>query len=302
MAIRSSVESVTPALAEKILTDSKDQVKNRNVADCHVEWLSEQMKSGRWRTNGEPIIIDDEGFLLDGQHRLYAVVMSGSAIETVVTRGVERSTFATIDTGAGRTSGNVMSMAGEANYNTLAAVLGWIHRYEGGKMLANPKAAGFTSAIGLALLKKHPTVREDVTWACTVAHSNVFLRKAPGSVMAFLKFMFGQYKPNKAVEFFELVGDIRADDHGTPTRVLRDWMVKDERSRCAATTLETMAIFVKAWAAFLNGDRPKKYLWRRTTAYPESFPTFPGDKESRGRAIRATGARKDDPRPPKQAK
>jgi hypothetical protein len=61
-----------------------------------------------------------------------------------------------------------------------------------------------------------------------------------------------------------------------------------------------MAVFVKAWTAFLNGDRPKTYVWYRTTAYPESFPTFPGDKETRGKAIRANVPR--DGRPSKKKK
>lgn len=299
MNIKSSVETVTPQVADKILTDSKDQVKNRNVADCHVEWLSDQMKAGKWRTNGEPIILDDEGFLLDGQHRLYAVVMSGATIETVVTRGVDRSTFATIDTGSARTTGNVMSIAGEANASTIATALGWVHRYEVGAMLHHARFAGFTSQIALNLVKKHPTLREDVTWAVGM-RSNVFLKNIPAASLAFMKYAFGQYKPNKATEFFELVGDIRQDEPGTPTRTLRDWILKTERSRRPASTLEIMAVTVKAWTAFLNGDRPKTYVWYRTTQYPESFPTFPGDKESKGKAIRANVPRDGRPSKSKQ--
>jgi hypothetical protein len=291
MAIRSSVESVTPALAEKILTDSKDQVKNRNVADCHVEWLSEQMKSGKWLTNGEPIIIDEGGFLLDGQHRLYAIVMSETTVETVVTRGVERSTFATIDTGASRTAGNVMSIAGELHSNTLASALGLRHRYDTGRLLGSARAAGFTSAISLALLKKHPTIREDVSWAVSM-RNNVFLKRISGSALAFLRFMFSQHKPNKAAEFFDLVCDKRPDEHGTATRVFRDWLLKIDR-RNPSTPLEVMAITVKAWAAFLSGERPKTYVWYRTTKFPESFPIFPGDKETHGKAFKSGAGRKD---------
>lgn len=301
MTIRSSVETITPADADKLLTASKDHVRNRSVADGHVSWLADQIRHGKWRTNGEPIILDEDGYLLDGQHRLYAIIMSEKSIETVVTRGVERSTFATIDTGSARTTANVMSIDGEANATTLASVLGWIHRYESSKMLTHIKAAGFTSAIALAALKKNSSVRDDVAWAVNTARANVFLKKVSGSGLAFLKYVFGQHKPNKATEFFELIGDLRPDEHGTPTRVLRDWLIRNDRDRVAATPLETLAVFVKAWSAFLNGERPKTYVWRRTTAFPESFPIFPGDKESRGKAIRATGARKDKVRAERKA-
>lgn len=286
MPIRSAVETITPEAAEKLLTASKDQVRNRKVLDSHVEWLAEQMKSGKWKTNGEPIILDDEGYLLDGQHRMYAVALSGSTIETVVTRGVDRSTFSTIDTGAGRTAASTLAIAGESNTPMLAAVLGWLYRYEMGKMLWATKGAGFTSAIGIGLLKKHSGVREEITWACTTGKSNIFLGKISPSVLAFLRYVFAQHKPYKAQEFFDLIGDIRPDQPGTPTRVLRDWVLKDERSRAPAETRELMAVIVKAWSAFLDSETPKTYVWRRTGATPESFPVFPGEKESRGKAIR----------------
>jgi hypothetical protein len=288
MAIRSGVEKINPQIADAILTASKDHVQNRKVKDRHVEWLASQMKAGKWLTNGEPIILDQEGLLLDGQHRLWAVMIADKEIETVVTRGVDRSTFSTIDTGAARTSADVITMTGEVNGTVLASVLGWLYRYESGKMLWNLKGAGFTSAAGLAILKKHSGVRDEITWACSTARANVILSKIPKSPLAFLKYVFTAYKPNKAAEFFDFLGDIRMDSMGTPTRVFRDWLLKDERSRAPASTLELMAIMVKAWTAFLNDEKPKTYVWRRTGAYPESFPAFPGDKDSRGKAIRGT--------------
>ena len=291
MPIRSSVETVTPELADKILTDSQESVKNRNVMDGHVKWLASQMTSGKWRTNGEPIILDEEGLLLDGQHRLYAVAMSETEIETVVTRGVPRKTFATIDTGMARTTGNVLTIAGEKNSPIIASALGWLHRYDTGKMLWGVKASGFTSAMSLSILKKHPDLKDSAAWANGV-RSNVFLSYIPRSALAFLHYLFSKHKPQRAKEFFDLIGDIIPDSQGTPTRVMRDWILKNNRSRCPATTVEYMAILVKAWAAFFGGKHPKTYVWYRTGAFPESFPRFPGEKESRGKAIRGTEPKK----------
>lgn len=287
MAIRSSVETITPEMAERILTASQEQVKNRKVMDGHVQWLAGQIKAGKWSTNGEAVILDEEGFLLDGQHRLWAVFQSGKEIETVVTRGVPRATFATIDTGAGRSTGNVLMIAGESNCATLSSVLGWLHRYETGRMLSGLKSSGFSQHVSLAVLRKHPEIREIVTWAHG-QRANIFLAYIPASVLTFLKYVFLQHKPNKAEEFFELISDVRPDQPGTATRTLRDWFLKDDKSRAPAGTLEKMAVIVKAWSAFLEGEKPRTYVWRRTGAFPESFPTFPGEKESRGKAIRGT--------------
>lgn len=283
--IRSTVEKIGPELAEKILSSSQDKVKNRNVTDGHVEWLASQMKAGKWRTNGEPIILDEEGHLLDGQHRLWAIATSGVEIETVVTRGVDRNTFATIDTGAARTGANVFQMSGEVNCHVLAAALGWLYRFENGKMLWGIKSSGYTAATGISLLKKNPEVRDAVAWSLRM-QKNIFLRELPKSALAFLRYIFCRHKPNKAEEFFELVGDVRPDSPGTATRAFRDWILKNKNSRQPANTLEFIAISVKAWGAFLDGETPKTYVWRRAGAFPESFPTFPGERESRGKAIR----------------
>jgi len=284
MAIRSVVEKITPDMAAKLLEEAKE-VQNRNVSDGHVEWLAAQMKSGKWALNGEALIFDEEGQLIDGQHRLWAIVNSGITIESLVTRGVDRKGFATIDTGSARTSGNVLSIYGEKNGNVLSAALGWLHRYENGKMLWALKASGFAAATALALVKKHPGMRDAVEWSAGM-RGNAIFRKVSGSILAFLRYVFTAYKPQKAAEFFDLVGDVVPDKEGTPTRVLRDWYLTKDKGRAAATTLELMAVTVKAWNVFLTGERLQKLIWRRAGKFPESFPTFPGETESKGKAMK----------------
>lgn len=291
MAMRGGVEKIGPREAEAILDAVKDDphTRNRPVKDAHVEWLAGMMKAGKWRTNGEPILLDEDGRLLDGQHRLWAVVHSGVAIETWVTRGVPREHFATIDTGATRTTADVLGIRGESNSTVMAAVLGWLHRYEHGKMLAGTKASGFSQETAVTLLRKHSGVRDMVAWA-NAQRNHPVLSKIPRSALAFLKYVFALHKPNKANEFFESVADARMDRIGSPTETLRNWLLKKDQSRARshmiAGTLTTLAICVKAWSCFLNDERPKVFVWHRTGANPESFPVFPGEKETRGKAIR----------------
>jgi hypothetical protein len=291
MTMRGAVEKITPREAEAILEAVKDDphTRNRPVKDVHVEWLASMMKAGKWRTNGEPILLDEDGLLLDGQHRLWAVVHSQVAIETWVTRGVPREHFATIDTGATRTTADVLGIRGEANSATLAAVLGWLYRYEQGKMLAGTKASGFSQETAVMLLRKHSGIRDMVTWA-NAQRLHPVLSKIPPSALAFLKYVFSLHKPNKAEDFFKEVCDARLDQIGSPTETLRNWLLKKDQSRARAQimagTLMTMAITVKAWAAYLADDKPKLFVWHRTGANPESFPVFPGEKETRGKAIR----------------
>lgn len=303
MAMKGGVEKIGPREAEAILDAVKDdpRTRNRPVKDAHVEWLAGMMKAGKWRMNGEPIILDEDDKLLDGQHRLWAVVHSQVTIETWVNRGVPREYFATIDTGATRTTADVLGIRGESNSAVLAAVLGWLHRYEQGKMLAGTKASGFSQEIAVSMLRKHSGVRDVMLWA-NAQRNHPVLSKIPRSALTFLKYVFALYKPNKAEEFFEAVSDARLDRIGAPTETLRNWLLKKDQSRARANfihgTLTTMAICVKAWDAFLNDEHPKTFVWHRSGSNPESFPVFPGEKETRGKAIR--GMERKEPRRKKQ--
>ena len=46
------------------------------------------MRNGLWELNGAAIVIDEFGNLIDGQHRLSAVVESGTTQQFVVVRNV----------------------------------------------------------------------------------------------------------------------------------------------------------------------------------------------------------------------
>lgn len=70
--------NVSPAKAEKWLEEAN--IGNRSLSIPHVERLARDMKAGAWGDTPEPIAFDSNGRLIDGQHRLAAVVKSGVTI------------------------------------------------------------------------------------------------------------------------------------------------------------------------------------------------------------------------------
>jgi hypothetical protein len=119
--IASGVESITPELAVKYL-DS--MVSNRNLQMALVRRLARAISVGQW-TLGQPILFDEHGQLMDGQHRLRAVILSGEAVDFVVLRGLEARVMAHIDIGKGRSLPDLLKMAG---YNKNTAALACIVR------------------------------------------------------------------------------------------------------------------------------------------------------------------------------
>lgn len=93
---------VTPVMAAKWL---KRCVPNRPIRTKTVAAYARDMAAGNWVTTHQGIAFNDEGELMDGQHRLLAVVASGCTIKMLVTRGLpaqtgETKTMDVMDRGA----------------------------------------------------------------------------------------------------------------------------------------------------------------------------------------------------------
>ena len=103
--IEQRVLTVTPAHAEKWLEMNTD---NRRIRPSHVRHLAKQMEMGRWMLSPEPIVFTPNR-LLDGQHRLSAVLMSGCTIEASVALVQNEDVFRVLDQGANR---NISDLSG----------------------------------------------------------------------------------------------------------------------------------------------------------------------------------------------
>jgi hypothetical protein len=102
--------AVTPDLATRWL---EGNVHNRPLRQSTVERYARDMADGKWRLTHQGIAFDDSEQLIDGQHRLWAVVESKSTIEFLVTRGLDMSAQEYIDGGEKRTTTDVLSLRGE---------------------------------------------------------------------------------------------------------------------------------------------------------------------------------------------
>jgi hypothetical protein len=96
------LEVITPEIAQQILSGNTD---NRPAKPKHVKFLADQMRAGAWQVTGDPVKISASGRLLDGQHRLMAVVESGTTQNLYVARDCEEEIFSVLDTGRARSAG-----------------------------------------------------------------------------------------------------------------------------------------------------------------------------------------------------
>ena len=125
------VMEITPELAAMWL---RKNVNNRNLSHDRVKQYALAMLSGNWALTHQGIAFDTEDILIDGQHRLEAIVKAGIPVKMNVTFGVERKGgIIEIDTGRGRTYGNTMKMAGidDRIYLTMSGVVSTFMKIKG---------------------------------------------------------------------------------------------------------------------------------------------------------------------------
>lgn len=97
---------VTPELAALWL---QHQPQNRKLNQSHVRVLTSEILRGAWRTTGAGLQFNQRGQLVDGQHRLRAIIRAKQPVVMFITCG--NSDHAVFDDGIGRTLQQQMTIA-----------------------------------------------------------------------------------------------------------------------------------------------------------------------------------------------
>lgn len=164
--IKLAVLHIAPTTARDILEFSRrgainKEHSNRRVKQRSVKQYIDLMNEGRWCLNGEAIIFDADGELLDGHTRLEAAARSNSGFITVVIWGIaDTKAFANTNVGDIRSRSNVLEMAGvkKVNAQVLSQVASLAKAFESA---VNPYAFRGTQGTAfrgdeiLAYVKKH---------------------------------------------------------------------------------------------------------------------------------------------------
>ncbi len=105
--VRGEVEAVTPGQAAKWL---EARAPNRTVQSRIALSMARDMAAGRWQVTHQGIAFDVDGRLLDGQHRLSAIIIANREVAMMVTRGLPRETQLVIDDHRRRSGADVLTI------------------------------------------------------------------------------------------------------------------------------------------------------------------------------------------------
>ncbi|MFF2189002.1 hypothetical protein [Streptomyces sp. NPDC058155] len=103
------IVKVTPETAETLLSQAS---ANRRLDMRQVRALTESILRGEWKLTHQGIAFDETGILLDGQHRLRAIIEANTPVEMLVFEGLPKDVFSVLDTGKRRSAADTLYSTG----------------------------------------------------------------------------------------------------------------------------------------------------------------------------------------------
>jgi len=112
-------EKVTPSIAKEWL--AKNVSNNRYINDRRITQFARLMATGNWSENtGESIKFNKNGKLIDGQHRMMALIKANRTMYFCVHYDLPNDAINYIDQNAPRSTGNVLHIHNIPNANSIS--------------------------------------------------------------------------------------------------------------------------------------------------------------------------------------
>lgn len=235
-----SVVMVSPEVAARWLESNTHNRPMRNV----VNQYAADMAAGRWTFDAAAICFNSEGRLLNGQHRLRAVVESGQTVPFQVARNVPDEAMKTMDTGAKRSAADYFSLEGNKNTAVLASSSKLAILYTDGRIYKDRKYH-FTST---SELSQFVDENEDIAKWATIGNDRRKGISAPPTVIAVAGWAIGRKAGQRDAEDFIHQLATRAnlgERHPILALDSRLRTIKDNKQRVSHR--EYLTIFFRCW-------------------------------------------------------
>lgn len=246
-------ETVTPERAAELL---ERNTENRTMRDRSVSAYTRDMEAGRWVPTGDTIKIANTGEVIDGQHRLQAIVTAQLPVRLLIVSGLPLEARTVIDTGAARTGGDALRLHGitGGHAETLAAAARTYRLWETGALThmttANRGRDRVTHAELLATVKDVP----DLLDAVKDAQRDYARIGIPAGPQAMVRSVLYRIDAKDAERFFSSLAGYATDGPNDPRAVLL-YTIRNMRSIGQLRRPgESVGLTFAAWNAWRDGQ------------------------------------------------
>ncbi len=275
--------------------------RNRTVNRDRVIAYAKVMLAGGWLATNQGIGVDVNGTLIDGQKRALALILAcegiveagdriitlpdvkpnpRTTIPMLITWNLPTEAKYAVDMNEFRSVAQQVGMAGETNTNVLSSTVKVVILHDRGEDWQRWSKMAVSAAEIIEKLGEEPELRDAIKGAAlagnlmvaTAANAGYYLclRAYPGGPMG--DFMHGLK-----------TGENLAS--GDPRLALRNWLQKrKDGSRATQRRADSavhLAVFIKAWNEFCQGQRRKDMKFLDEERFPVPFAPKPDGKGKR---------------------
>lgn len=254
--MRSRAQLITPAKAADMLAAN---TTNRPLSKPTVRAFAEAMRRGEWMVTHQGIAFDVNGVLVDGQHRLAAIVEAETPVELTVFTDVAEGTFDVLDTGKRRNAADVLAIEGEKSATMLAAMVRTVLLFEIRPDLNwSGGSASVTNHQIVAGLAEHPKLRDYLSVGEQIAAGTGMIKSAAGAASYLIS------HANKRADlspWFDGIIEGAGLAKGDARLAFRRVMLTDARKRAGQVmrrrdTREHVGLYIKAFNAWATDEHP----------------------------------------------
>lgn len=257
---------LTPSFARQLL-DGHVNYRPHN-AD-RVKMYKGDIVGDKWRSNGDTIVVDENGQLIDGQHRCHAVIESGIPIQTWIIWGVPASGVDVKDLHRPRSMRHILTRTGYSKADILGPALPFVWTWEKSGTLSRDSLGHPSKMVLKECLQRNPDITRYV-------HDSKPLRELglANSLTSALRYILTRSSTEEIANQFlgELgIGEMLAQTN--PVFQLRKRLQKNLATGASTLKKRTkLAMISKAWNMWLAGQECTQLMWRSTGPGAEPFP------------------------------
>jgi len=296
------IVDVTPDLARTWMANKYH--KQRHLRTSKVTAYANMMKEGKWYFDGMPIRFDVNDDMIDGQHRLQALIEAGITLPFLVVSGLQTYTFLVMDSGIKRDARDVCFIAGyDTTKNVLSRFARLVVASNYGEYDYSVALQGITKKVHLEDVN-YVLTGEEVYWDSSdkpvyfMPHKKGILPLLPPIAEIFNTSTYGTIKSwfgagdsaflywylflvaslgigptlgeEEVKDFFFKVEEGAGLDPGSPILKLRKKLSEDKllEPKLRRNRITKAAFFIKTWNAHREGKTMKNFRFGSEELFP----------------------------------
>jgi len=228
--IGTTITRITPEDARAYLEKNND---NRNINSKRVDAYANIMRSGGWMETGQPIIVSDSGMLIDGQHRLMAIVRADVPVTMLVVKimasdgqGELTARNIPLDIGQRRTMTHITGIPSKES--SILRFMIWTFENAGQRLSSDP----------LIVMDRYEKIKQ---YLCKIPKSTI---KDYSSVPIICAFVLSDMRDN---DLWEQYTDLINKNYHKLTPIWSSWMRSVDSAKVYKGTEKNIVMLANTW-------------------------------------------------------